>query len=424
MDSKIIAGITIIACLTILWAGCWSLKKNEQNLVYQYLNKSVIPNIKAKVYHVAEDKSNIYLGIPADVLQFDSLGNGEVSVITYLYESLEGKKVMDTIYKRFSIQHTEEAGGLQTIKTGVPAINGKDYFVQFVILDENSKKQFKKELYLFRQHSPNGQDFLFTSSPDEDEQQTVLFENYIKADNKLFLHHRNYANASPRYFIKHYPPAKKLAPPPFINKSNKLTTEMEWDTTFVIEEHQLTFTERGLYLIKTTEDEKGGVGVLCVDQSFPKLTTSEDLVETLRYITQKHEYRQLVNSKDKKAAVDSFWLKRSGSFDRGRVLIREFYGRVQKANELFSTYKEGWKTDRGLLFIIYGQPEAVYRNAWSEQWMYKPQRNSTPLYFNFRRKQLPFTTQSYQLERSRNYEESWHDSVYEWRRGIIVNKSE
>ncbi|MDZ7822184.1 MAG: GWxTD domain-containing protein [Candidatus Marinimicrobia bacterium] len=40
-------------------------------------------------------------------------------------------------------------------------------------------------------------------------------------------------------------------------------------------------------------------------------------------------------------------------------LMNEYYYRVQTANQRFSGQREGWRSDRGMIYIIYGEPDAV-----------------------------------------------------------------
>lgn len=65
---------------------------------------------------------------------------------------------------------------------------------------------------------------------------------------------------------------------------------------------------------------------------------------------------------DKLAQFDEFWKRldptpstvRNEAFD-------EFYDRIEQANKRFKSYSEGWLTDMGRVFIIYGEPLQVDR---------------------------------------------------------------
>ena len=176
-----------------------------------------------------------------------------------------------------------------------------------------------------------------------------------------------------------------------------------------------------MYYIKTNKGDDLGIAILSVEKDFPRLTKAIDLLKTLRYITKSNEYNRLLNAKDAKKAVDDFWLERAGSYKRGRILIEEFYGRIQRANTLFTTYKEGWKTDRGLIYIIYGTPQVVAKQKDTESWTYAATRYSPQIRFNFQRQAIGFSPDRAVLQRNFYFEDSWHRAVFEWRKGIIQN---
>jgi GWxTD domain-containing protein len=139
----------------------------------------------------------------------------------------------------------------------------------------------------------------------------------------------------------------------------------------------------------------------------------------LRYITTKQEYSEMVMKENKKLAIDDFWLKITGTTERGKKVIKKFYTRVQLANKNFSSYKEGWKSDRGMVYIIYGPPDVVYKNNFSESWIYGEEGNLISLNFTFVKIRNPFTDNDFSLDRSPIYKNSWYLAVDAWRQGII-----
>ena len=84
-----------------------------------------------------------------------------------------------------------------------------------------------------------------------------------------------------------------------------------------------------------------------------------------------------MNAEDKKLALDKFWLAKAGSEERGKELIRKYYNRVQDANNYFSSYTEGWRTDRGMISIIFGKPNVVTRTRREEIWSYGEEPNNS-----------------------------------------------
>ena len=42
--------------------------------------------------------------------------------------------------------------------------------------------------------------------------------------------------------------------------------------------------------------------------------------------------------------------------------MQEYYSRVERANILFGTFRNGWETDRGEVYIRFGPPSEVERH--------------------------------------------------------------
>ena len=56
-----------------------------------------------------------------------------------------------------------------------------------------------------------------------------------------------------------------------------------------------------------------------------------------------------------------YWKKRDPTPGTAyNELLAEFYNRVQTANKKYSNrHREGWETDRGRIYILYGQPKEI-----------------------------------------------------------------
>ncbi len=408
--------------IILLLAGinaCSSSKKTTQrNQAYLYAKQSAVPTIWAKVFHISADSSDIFIRLDNKYIQYDTASIAHLTTIATLFEEQEDKRTMivrDSTINSFNIKRNPK-DNLLTLAQKIAIPEGKNYVVQLQLMDRLSKRLFKKTVEINKNDAYNEQNFLLT---DVSNGNKIIFKNYAKIGQTIKVRYRN--GALPLE-VKHYAPSKKLAPPPFVVRQDKekFTPTMKKD----VENGQFLLEERGMYFVKVKNEEvKTGINLMAVEKNYPKLTQAADLVEVLRYITKTEEYKRMINSDRPKIQVDDFWLARAGSRDRGRILIKEFYGRVQRANQFFTTYKEGWKTDRGLIYIIYGVPQMVVKRNTYEQWIYEsPNMQQQQLQFIFHHQPIPFTSERYLLRRDRFFEESWHRAVYEWRKGIIVNK--
>ncbi len=91
----------------------------------------------------------------------------------------------------------------------------------------------------------------------------------------------------------------------------------------------------------------------------------DSYIEPMRYIMPSDEWKKLrdANPEERKKLFNEFWKKRDPDpNDEVNPLMEEFFFRVQEANQKFSWgTEEGWETDRGRIYIIYGPPDSIER---------------------------------------------------------------
>jgi len=134
----------------------------------------------------------------------------------------------------------------------------------------------------------------------------------------------------------------------------------------------------------------------------------------LRYLTSNQSFSALEKQADFRNAVETFWLDIANNPDKGRKLIKDFYTRVRYANMFFTSYKEGWRTDRGMIYIVYGKPGVVYKSGHEEIWTYGFDRQHNSVDFKFKYVVNPFTDNDFQLIRIANYKDSWNRAIEKW----------
>ena len=88
----------------------------------------------------------------------------------------------------------------------------------------------------------------------------------------------------------------------------------------------------------------------------------------LKYISSRAEQSQYKNVKGvdaKRKVLYDFWNRRTNNqSDPNTIQKTEYFKRVDYANDHFRAgFKDGWKTDRGRVFIVYGPPDEVERHT-------------------------------------------------------------
>ncbi|MFD2246055.1 GWxTD domain-containing protein [Pontibacter ruber] len=239
---------------------------------------------------------------------------------------------------------------------------------------------------------------------------------------------RNYANTSERLLLQQYGEAKpvrfQLLESPFTPALPPMSVKQEAppkgiqviDTLQFEPADTIKLEQPGLYLLAS--DYKGSGGLLVQPGAFPLVSTAQELLQPLIYLTTSTEREALFRTNNPKAAVDGFWLKVAGDKSTARDLIRTYYRRVEHANRLYTSHKAGWTTDRGMIYIVYGRPSDISRVGATETWIYRESESSPYVKFVFNKKENTFTENHYELIRHRDYEESWYSTVAQWRAGV------
>lgn len=114
-----------------------------------------------------------------------------------------------------------------------------------------------------------------------------------------------------------------------------------------------------------------------------------------------------------------FWNTASSNDpQKAERLIGEFNRRVHFANDNFSSHKLGWKTDRGMVYIILGPPDRIINEVRSEVWSYGF-TSSVAREFVFVRNPNGLHAQDFVLERNMGYREVYLSEVNRWEKGRV-----
>jgi GWxTD domain-containing protein len=163
-------------------------------------------------------------------------------------------------------------------------------------------------------------------------------------------------------------------------------------------------------------------------ENYPALKTAKELAEPLIYLMGKNEHEELMAISDPdslKEMVDRYWLRNVGNKHKARSVIELFYERVEEANKQFSNFKEGWKTDMGMIYILFGPPWYVDRRLDEMQWMYSYNRLDPKYNFYFKRSKLKteyYPFDSYVLHRDHRYFTLQYQQISLWLSGHILTR--
>jgi GWxTD domain-containing protein len=233
-------------------------------------------------------------------------------------------------------------------------------------------------------------------------------------------------------FISYYKPYEGIPYPPSMVLPERSISDKP-DTTIGLpytDTMPMMFPRKGIYLCSTGRNINEGYTFLNFGLTFPGMTTPEEMIEPVAYLASEDEMTALRSSIKPKVALDDFWIGCGGNIEKARELIRIYYTRVLYADYYFTSSREGWRTDRGMIYLLYGPPDKLYKSAVEESWGYKRsevksswgtryQVKEDYLYFKFAKRENKFTDNDYSLSRSETVVTYWDKAVLNWRKGIV-----
>jgi len=205
--------------------------------------------------------------------------------------------------------------------------------------------------------------------------------------------------------------------PPMAEMANGGNEQLEIELIGLGDTGWIVDRENYLYFIQNDTSTDRGISFLTLPKSYPKFRTAEELVRPLIYLCTTSEYEKLVTASDQKKAFSDFWINLLKSKTLASKSIQLYYRSVKEANAYFSNHKIGWKTDQGMVYIVFGPPEEVERKEDKEIWTYSTFEGK--INFTFAKKPNLFVHHHYQLERKKNLSKHWFNAVQKWRRGNI-----
>jgi len=413
---KLISLMVIIA----FFAACNPTGKiSNQDISFIYDQGVSFIHPEFIVYHSADSSSTVFVKINSTELLYvkpvnKNKYNANFSIAYTLLSSYDSKELLDSSIINYTDTSYYSHRGNIIIHFDVKVHYQKNYILKVVISDLNRKHDCISYVAINKNDKNERQNFLVLNTDS-----TVFFKNYISKDQQIKVQYND--KSKKIIFVKHYSHLPYMAAPPYSANLDKQPTFMH-DSIFSLPllNGQTPFFKlprTGIYQFLTDTSQANGLTVCRFYNDFPAITTPEQMLSCLRYLTSRTEFEKMNLVKDKKQSVDDFWLENGGNPNRAKELVKRFYTRVEEANRYFTSYVEGWKTDRGMIYIVYGLPNVVYRSEYSEVWIYGEPNHILSIYYTFSfENKSPFSDNSFILSRSTAYKENWFRTLSSWRK--------
>lgn len=406
--------------MLITVSSCFTQRDiSSQNMVSQYRKDDRMFQPSFSVFHPDDSLLRLFIRISPEsmlfVRQTDDRYRSTLKVSLQLVLSYESNAVLDSISCVYFFD-MQEKSKQRILVCDLPHRQKGELLLQVALKD--ASKNFQEFYYItINNYTENAaQCFMLRDSSG-----MPLFRNYLLGDEKIKIQHRNpdVQEVWCKYYNRNFP----LPAPPF-SFDVKDPFNYHSDSIFLVNLYNPpsnAFEKNGFYHFQLDTTGKTGLTLFRFGEGFPVVNTPSKMLETIRYLTSRREFEELQSRPNTKLAVESFWLEKGGNPEKTRNLIRKYYNRVQDANRYFSSYTEGWKTDRGMLYIIMGSPNTILRSSGSESWIYGTANSSLALNFLFTRVDNPFTDNDFIMSRAPIYESNWYRAVETWRQGRAYN---
>jgi GWxTD domain-containing protein len=200
----------------------------------------------------------------------------------------------------------------------------------------------------------------------------------------------------------------------------------------VLIEFKYGILERGNYRFEVETQNESGEPIYkardfaVMSENYPAVVSPRELAEPLIYLMDRRDHERMMQIQDPdslKEAIDRFWLTNVGNMNQAKAVISLYYERVEQANKQFTNFKEGWKTDLGMVYILFGPPWYVDRFLNTFIWSYSYDRSDPRYNFTFERPNMRnefFPFDNYLLQRNQGYFNVQYRQIQLWLTGAIL----
>lgn len=409
----------LLTLFSLLFSCSGTRDISNQNLASVYRNQNQIFHPEFTFFHINDSLSRIYIKVdPGEFLfarQEDNHFKAKLKLTILKTYSYEANYPLDTIRCSFDFDMSEK-GSSKIVSCDFKNPDKGTFLMRVFMQDLN--KNYQEDFYTSMENEgAQGRQFYKLCDMNDD----IMFKSYISDQEKVKISFRD--SAVRKVWCKYYNREFPLAAPPF-SFDTRQGFNYSSDSIFEVDLYDssgIVLPKEGFYHFQIDTGIREGLTLYRFSNSFPSVNTAVQMLESVRYITSRREYEEMKSNPALRNAIDVFWISRGGNEEKSRMLIRKYYTRVQEANALFTSFVEGWRTDRGMIYIIFGLPNTVYKSSSTETWIYGTPNSTLALNFMFTRVNNPFTNNDLVLSRSPVYESNWYRAVETWRQGRAYN---
>lgn len=412
-------------CAMAIAPGCTTYVPvaGNDNFAYLYGKGAAAVRLDARIYQADNGRAVIYYKLRTQDLLYKGSGGGgpyhaQVALSYEAYNAPGAKQLLDSASTQVKDQSMVPTEDKELIGSMPLKLHGASpFYLRLTAHDLNRDARSTVLLRVEPSGAGGAQSFL-----PLDRLKLPQFDDRTMPGTQVLLQAEGLAGK--RLRVSHYPPVEKLPAPVFAQVAPP-ALDTPPDSTFTMavgNDGLLAFTagDSGFYhFVADTATDKGYT-LFVQTGDHPAVRSVPAMLEPLRYITSAKEWEAIHTAADPRREMEQFWTGAAGSRERAREAIAAYYGRVESANRHFTSYTEGWKTDRGLVHIIFGTPTTIRKDDRSETWIYGDETNLMSLVFAFHKREEPFSDNDLVLQRDPQLKTAWYRNVESWRNGRIL----
>lgn len=369
------------------------------------------------VSHLQDGRTKVKWQLDPKSLELDESSETTMSLvfryqIFYNYSTATAVDSGNIILKEVACEKDQKAEGDFYLNLS----KDRNHLLEVTLRDLNSLRNDQQFIDIVKSNNFSQQSYSIFGSDDVE----ITSDFISKADSYFIEPFVQIEKLWVRFYSRDFPiatpPFAIVNPKPFdFNPDQMIRLKADQEGRF-----KVMLDKEGFYQFITDSNSQSGGTVYFFADHYPKAKTVNGLMLPLRYITTSQEYNELTQSENLKKSVDAYWLKIGGNPDRARMLIQSYYSRVERANQLFTSYLEGWKSDRGMCYIVFGPPTKVVRSTSSETWYYGEAAKYNTLTLTFTKVTNPFSNNDFRLNRNGSLKSPWYRAVEYWRQGRVI----
>lgn len=216
------------------------------------------------------------------------------------------------------------------------------------------------------------------------------------------------------FTLREFPKFKQLPIPPFSLSDSPKESFQPVSQTNIHQEtlDSLVINKEKILRVSSSKHPENGLILSVNEEGFPSFLNEDEAFESHLFLMQKKE-KQNNTSKN----IIDFWAMIGLNSLQIQSIEKAWTDRIKQANILFTRFNSGWRTDRGMIYTIFGTPNSVYNNGNAEEWNYISSKGKPPLTFRFEQCSNIFSHEEYCLVRKSEYATYWYKAIETWRNG-------